>query len=207
MALADINKWISGETEVFFGPDNIPPSVAAGSSPGNKRSTAPPSIPKFAYAAIGAVVLAFAFAAFITSMQHPIGPAPTSDAESQPLEGGAAPTSAKATENATWPAPIALPSAVVAPLAAPILTPPTTLSDAQLAASLRTIGNWYDQRSKAAPIPERKPSPPHRTSRRDRPRDPNRALVESGEATRLMVDELRQRGVAVGSARGFGHAE
>jgi hypothetical protein len=51
-------------------------------------------------------------------------------------------------------------------------------------------------RIKAPSIPERKPSP-QQTSRRHGPRHSGPAQADSGEATRLMVDELRQREVGI----------
>jgi hypothetical protein len=83
----------------------------------------------------------------------------------------------------------------------------TTLSDAEFAAFLREIRIWDDRRTEAAPKPETKLSPPQRTSRRHWPRYSSRAQSDNGEATRLMLEELRQRGVAVGTGSASGHPE
>jgi hypothetical protein len=67
MTIGDINKWISGETDVFFDTHQMPPSVTADSNPGaGGGSTARPSIPKFAHPAITAVVGALASVALVS---------------------------------------------------------------------------------------------------------------------------------------------
>jgi hypothetical protein len=210
MAVADINKWISGETEVFFLPDKTL-SVTTDSNPGKEGSTASLARWKFVFRAIAAVVAAFAFVAlgsFVIPMRHPVDLAPAADAKPQPSESGSASTRAQAVGDAAWSTPVApVPTEIIPAVATPILNPPTTLPARQVAALLRDLGNWYDQRTKAAPIPERKTSPPQRTSRRHGTRDSGRAQADSREATRLMVDELRQRGVAIGTASGHEHPE
>ena len=160
MTIGDINKWISGETELFLIPRATPPCVSTDSSPGAKSSSAHLSIRKFAHPAIIAVVGAFSAVAWVSSvsfMQYSAETFPASDAKSQPSEDGAAFTR----EIAVIPTP-----------AVPLPNQPTTtmLSNAQLAAFLSQVGMWYDQRTKAATAPERKSSPPQRASRRHWPR-------------------------------------
>jgi hypothetical protein len=84
--------------------------------------------------------------------------------------------------------------------------PTTASSDAQRKELIREIGSWYDSRTEAAPTPETKPSRPLRAASRRYWRHYSRtATADRGEATRLMVDELRQSGVAVDTASGSGH--
>jgi hypothetical protein len=79
---------------------------------------------------------------------------------------------------------------------------PTTsvLSDAEREALLRKMSLWYASRTEAAPRPRPKPSSPrHSVSRRYWQHSYDPASADWGEATRLMTDELRERGVAVDS--------
>jgi hypothetical protein len=62
MTLADINKWISGETEAF--PLQTPSAASVDSNPGEERSTAQPSIQKFVHLAIAAVIWSLRFRRF-----------------------------------------------------------------------------------------------------------------------------------------------
>jgi hypothetical protein len=59
----------------------------------------------------------------------------------------------------------------------------------------------------ATPRAERKPSAPQPTSRRHWPRYSVGNQADREETARLMSDELRQRGAAVGAASGSGHME
>lgn len=203
MTSVDINKWISGEIEAFSNPPTTPPLVAVDSDPGEERSAARPSTRKFPYPAIAAVVVACVFVAliaFIISARYPVVPPLAADVEPQPSEGKI--TSAR-TQDAAPLAPAAPAPTEIAPIAAPpILNQPTTHPDPQDAGFLSDVGTWHDQRPKAAPLPQKKPSPEQRTSSRHWTRYTPRVQAESSEATRLMVDELRQRGVAVGTASG-----
>ena len=70
MAVADINKWISGETEVFFLP-NEPLSVTVDCNPGKEGSTASPARRKFVFRAIAAIVATFALVVFSRSIRKP----------------------------------------------------------------------------------------------------------------------------------------
>lgn len=199
MTIGDIDKWISGETDVFFDTRATLPSVSADSNPGAKGSSAPLSVRKFGHPAIIAVVGAFTAVAWISSvsfMQHSAEPYSILDANSQPSDDGA--TSGRAPGSETLSTPITSPprKVIEAPVVPLPKQPTTMLSDARLAAFLRQVGIWYDQRMKAATAPERKSSARQRASRRHWPRYSFRAQSDRGEATRLMVDELQQRQVA-----------
>ena len=202
MILANINQWISGESEIFSDSrPTPPPSATADSNPVEGMSTARPSSRKFEHIAIVAVVGAFAAVAlvcFVLAIRHPVEPSPAADRMAQPSDGGATSTSATAARDASRFTPVTPPPTETFPtLAMPMVNqPPTTLSDAQLAAFLREVGIWYDRRTDAAPRPERKPSPSKRASRRHWPRHYVPAEPDRGEAARLMADQLRQRGVA-----------
>lgn len=167
---ADISKWISGESEVFFDLPQTPPSVTADTNPGAERSTARLSIRKFAHPAIAAVVGAVTFVAsvcFVIPMRHSVEPLSAADAKSQPSDDGATSTIARAVGDAGWSTPLTPSATEIIPTPAiPSLNQPTTtLSNAQVAAFLSEVGTWYDRRTKAATAPERKPSSPHRASR------------------------------------------
>ena len=186
MAVADINKWISGETEDFFLP-NKTLSVTVDRNPGKEGSTASPARQKFVFRAITAVVATFALvalASFVIPMRHPVDPASEADAKPQPSESGPASTGAQAAGDVARSTPVAPVPKEITPAVATILNQPTTVPAPQVAALLRDLGNWYDQRTKAPSIPERKPSPPQQTSRRHGPRDSGQAQAASGEATR-----------------------
>ena len=80
------------------------------------------------------------------------------------------------------------------------VVPTTTLTDAQKEALLKRMSVWYANRTEAAPKPRPKPSPPgDSASRRYWRHSYDPAALDRGEATRLMTDELRERGVAVDS--------
>ena len=184
-----------------------PPSVTAESNPGKEMSTAQPSSRKFEHIGIVAVVGAFAsvgLVCFVLAMPHPVEPS-LGDRTAQPSGVGATSTSATAAEDAIRSKSVTPPLTETAPtLAMPMLYQlPTSLSDAQLAASLHEVGIWHDRPTEAAPRLDRKSSPSQRASRRHWPRYSVRAQADRGEAARLMADELRQRGVApVSSVRG-----
>jgi hypothetical protein len=206
MTIGDINKWISGETDLFFDTCATPPSVGANSNLGARSSSsARLSIRKFARPAIIAVVGAFAAVACVASvsfMQHSAEPLPASSAKSQPSDGRTTLTRAIAPENETLFTPPTSPPRQVIPTPAvpPPKQPPTMVSDAQRAAFLSQVGMWYNHRAKASTASARKPSPPQRVSWRHWPRYSFRSRSDHGEATRLMVDELQQRGVAAAIA-------
>jgi hypothetical protein len=76
--------------------------------------------------------------------------------------------------------------------------PPITLSNAQIETLLREIGIRPDSRIETPSRPVRKPSPPPQpTAPRHWRQHSGSAAADGGETTRLMVDELQQRGVAV----------
>jgi len=210
MAVADINKWISGETEVFFLP-NKALSVTVDRNPGKEGSTASTAKRKFVFRTIAAVAATFALvalASFVIPMRHLVYPASEADAKRPPSESGSASTRAQAAADVARFTPVApVPKEITPGVATPIVNQPNTVPAPQVAAFLRDLGTWYDQRTKAPSIPERKPSPPRQTSRRHGPRDSSRVQADSGEATRLMVDELRQRGVSIRTAPRHDHPE
>ena len=192
MTLADINKWISGETEAF--PLQTPSAASVDSNPGEERSTAQPSIQKFVHLAIAAVIGAFASAALVhfVLMRAPVEPS-RADEKSQSSGSGTLVTGGRVLGDVVGARPItASPTEINSTLAMPIVNQPTAaLPDARL----------------AAPRPERRPAAPKRASRRDRPRDSVSDQAEREETARLMRDELRQRGVAADAASGSGHPE
>ena len=192
MTLADINKWISGETEAF--PLQTPSAASVDSNSGEERSTAQPSIQKFVHLAIAAVIGAFASAALVhfVLMRAPVEPS-RADEKSQSSGSGTLVTGGRVLGDVVGARPItASPTEINSTLAMPIVNQPTAaLPDARL----------------AAPRPERRPAAPKRASRRDRPRDSVSDQAEREETARLMRDELRQRGVAADAASGSGHPE
>ena len=178
MTTENIDKWISGETHVFFDPHSELHSVTADSNPGMERSTTRQSIRKLAHPIIAMVVGVFTFvvlACFVISARHYMIPLPAAGAKSLPSERVAPsrhsvvslppaetkprpPDPGETFKKARamgggWSTPVLpTPGQVVQVLAGPIpnqLT--TTLSDTQLAAFLREAGLWYDLRMKAAP--------------------------------------------------------
>jgi len=183
----NINKWISGETEVFFDPHPILVSVTADDNRDAERLMARPLIRKFAHpvmAAVVGVVSSVALSCYVISTRrsvvplplpqaksqpserrapspHSVVPLPTAKAKSQPSDAG---TTSKVTRAVgdSRPTPVMPPPTQIIPtLALPTLNqPPTTLSDAKLAAFLREVGLWYDWRMRATPGAERKRSPP-----------------------------------------------
>jgi hypothetical protein len=168
---ADISKWISGESDAFFDLPQTPPSVTADSNPGAERSTARPSIRRFVHPAIAAVVGAVTLVAsvcFVIPMRHSVEPLSAADAKSQPSDDGATSTIARPLENAGWSKPLTSPPTEIipTPVMPPLNQPTTTLSSAQVAAFLSEVGAWYDRRTKAAPVSERRPSSPQRATSR-----------------------------------------
>ena len=129
-----------------------PPSVTAESNPGKEMSTARPSSRKFEHIGIVAVVGAFAsvgLVCFVLAMPHPIEPS-LGDRTAQPSGDRANSTSATAAEDAIRSKPVTPPLTETAPtLAVPMLYQlPTSLSDAQLAASLhappKLLRDWIE---------------------------------------------------------------
>jgi hypothetical protein len=213
MTSVDINKWIAGEIEAFFDPPITPPPVVADRNPGEERSATQSSKRKFSYTAIAAIVAALAFvgsASIVVSMRYLDSPSTAADTKSPssetPTASGGIKDAAPATPGAPPtpalpPTPAAPPpTETVATAAPPIVNPPAIHPDPQRATFLNDVGAWYDQHTNAVRIPQRKPVPAQRASSRHWPRYSSHVDADSGEATRLMVDELRQRGVAVGNA-------
>jgi hypothetical protein len=88
------------------------------------------------------------------------------------------------------------------------MPPPQTTAappDAQMQGVLREMRQWYDSRTAAVPRPDAKlPPPSQRTWPHHWRHYAGRAEADRGEATRLMREELQQRGVAVEPAAGSG---
>jgi type IV secretory pathway VirB10-like protein len=196
MMLADMNKWISGETEAFFDPLQTPSAVSGDNKSGEGRLTARSSIRRFVHLAIAAVIGAFAAVALIylvALMRAPVESSRAADEKSQSSGSGTLVLGGRALGEVKGARPItASPTEITSTPAMPILNQPTTaLPDARL----------------ATPRQERKPAAPQRASRRDRPGYSVSDQAEREETARLMRDELWQRGVAVGAASGSGHPE
>jgi hypothetical protein len=196
MTLADLNNWISGETEAFFDPlQASSTAVSVDSNPGGERLTARASIRKFVQLAIAAVIGGFASVAlvyFVVLLRNSVEPSRATDANSQSSGSGTLVTGGRVLGDVGGSRPITTAPIEIPTLGMPILNQPTTaLPDARL----------------AAPRPERKPAAPQRASRRDRPRDSVSDQAEREETARLMRDELQQRGVAADAASGSGHRE
>jgi hypothetical protein len=116
---------------------------------------------------IAAVVVAFASLVAVTTVSHSAELSAGSGANSQ------------------------LPASRTAP-------PPITLSNAQIETLLREIGIRPDSRIETPSRPVRKPSPsPQPTAPQHWRQHSGSAAADGGETTRLMVNELQQRGVAV----------
>jgi hypothetical protein len=170
----------------------------------------PPLIPKFPYTACSAIIVGIAS----------VATAPAS----QSAEPSAVSDTNRVSNKTTAPAATALTEAEIEALLREIglrrdspresaPSPETKASpsqpmakpiDALTEALLKKMSVWYESRAEATPKPRPKPSwPRHSGSRRywhhfyaryyDRSAD-------RGEATRLMTDELRERGVAVDSS-------
>ncbi len=160
MARADIDKWISGETAAFFDPFQTPPFDTATGGAGNKRSSARPSVGKFARPAIAAAVgvcASIAMVCFVIPMRHSVEPSPAAYAKSEVIDGGSGSARAEALEVAGQVTPPPPSKEIIPTLTRPITRP----SDAQLAAFLNEVGIWYDRSAEAAQRRETNPSPPH----------------------------------------------
>jgi hypothetical protein len=196
MTLAGMNKWISGEMEVFFDPRQTPSAASGDSNPGEERLTARPSIQKFVHLAIAAVVGALASVAlvyFVVLMRAPVEPSPAANTKLQSTGSGSLARGGRVLGDVEGTRPMAAsPTAINSTLAMPVPNQPTaTLPDARLATRR----------------PERKPATQQQASRRDRPRYSVNDQAERDETARLMRDELWQMGVAGGAASGSGHPE
>lgn len=167
--------------------------------------------------------VAFATGAFVTSAPYSAELSPTVDTHSQPSDSRTASAGDKAAGDALTKPTSALSDAQIEALlreigirygdrTEPAPTPEakaspsqstTTLSDAQMEALLREMGIWYKSHAEAAPKPVTKPFPPPQAmSRRHWRQYSGHAGADRGEATRLMIDELQQSGVAVDTASG-----
>ena len=194
MTLADMNKWTSGETEVFFDPRQTPSAAVGDNNSGGEKLTARPSIQKIAHLAIAATIGAFASVAVVYFAVLMRGPVEPSRGASEKVTGsGILATGGRALGGIEGTKPMtASPTAMNSTLAMPILNPPTTaIPDA-----LRATGRA-----------ERKPATPQQASQRDRPRYSVTDQAEREETARLMRNELLQRGVVAGASSGSGHSE
>jgi hypothetical protein len=204
MSLTDMNKWLNGESEIFFDPHKKPLCVDTVSNPGADRSI---FMRKFAHLTIAALIGAFAsivLVSLLITMRPSVAPSPAASPISQPSYGsvtlervmvaggiGSKPAAPVAPEILSNPA-IAIPT-----------QPTTTLSDEQAAAS-KDMDFGYDHRTETIPtrLPGRKPSSSQWISRRHWSQPSSPAEADSGEATRLMLDELQQMGIAAGATSG-----
>ena len=196
MTLADMNKWTSGETEVFFDPRQTPSAAGGDNNSGGEKLTARPSIQKIAHLAIAATIGAFASVAvvyFAVLMRGPVEPSRAAS-ENVPATGsGILATGGRALGGIEGTRPMtASPTAMNSTLAMPILNPPTTAVPDALRATGRA---------------ERKPATPQQASQRDRPRYSVTDQAEREETARLMRNELLQRGIVAGASSGSGHSE
>jgi hypothetical protein len=187
MSAVNMDKWVSGEVETFFAPQQAAPTpVIADSNSGEETSTAqfelradqPPVVPASGgydpSMVVGAAVAFIASIAAAALIFIVIWARPT-----------AAPTpSPAAAEKPAAP--------VQTPTVEPI--PDQLRSDAGLDRIHRDMARWFDQVTKATPAPQRKPPPPRHASRRHH-WPPVRARADRGEAARLMEAELRQMGI------------
>ena len=194
MTLADMNKWTSGETEVFFDPRQTP-LAAVDNNPGGGKLPRRASIRKIAHLAIAATIGALASVALVyvaVLMRGPIEPSRAAS-ENVPATGSGIAVGGKALGDVEGTKPMtASPPAVNSTLAMPILNPPTTaVPDARL--ETRRV--------------ERKPTTPQQASQRDRLRYSVTDQAQREETARLMRDELLQRGVVAGASSGSGHPE
>jgi hypothetical protein len=172
---------------------------------GKGRPTVRPHMPNFAYS----VLVVFASVLVLGSAAHSAEIPPPPNANLKPSDSRKAPT-APALSDAQIDALMkeigirhdSPTEAAPKPEAKASLPQPTaTPLDAQTQTLLREMGHWYDSRAAAAPRPEAKPSPPSRhTWRRYWRHYSGRVEADRGEATRLMREELQQRGVAVETA-------
>ena|SRR6202043_255208 len=154
MSRTDINKWISGETDFFFDPRQMPPSVSTGSNPREERSRARPSFWKLTHPAIVTVLGTLGFVTVVgvvISIRYSVEPFAAADATSRHSA-------------------VARAAMSVSPVDDPIRALPqrtTTLSDARIAAFLKEVSIWYDRRTDPAsggvsPVDDPMPALPQR---------------------------------------------
>ena len=178
---------------------------------GKGKAAGRPRIPNCAYSILVAFASALVFASISRSAEISARP----EANSRPSDSGKAATPRTLSDaqiealmkeigirHDSAPEPGPRPEAKT-PLPQPAARPP----DAQTLSLLREMAHWYDSRREAAPRPEAKSPSPHQRTWRGRHWRQYSARTEndSGEATRLMIEELPQRGVAVGPTAGSGN--
>ena len=155
MSSAELDRWISGEAEVFFAARGRPASVAADANPRQVRPTERSWIGKWKHGAIATVV---ATAATVTAISVVISTRPSREpfvaARTTSTRSGGATNAVELDGAQKSDRPAAPPSTTPVPT----LTPPISesmpqLSDAQLAAFLREVGLWYDRRTQASLTP------------------------------------------------------
>jgi hypothetical protein len=188
MTLTDMNKWTSGETEAFFGPPQTLSVAGGNANLGEGKLPAQPSVPKFVHFAIAALIGAFvSIALVVLLMRAPVEPSRAASESARPSGSGTLLTGGRSLLDLEGTKPItSSPTAINS--SRPTLNPPTTVvPDARLATSRA----------------ERKTASSHPASKRTRTRLSFNDQAERKETTRLMVDELSQRGVAV-TASGSG---
>ena len=186
MAVVNMDKWVSGEVETFFVPQQATTAAFADSKHDEEtpaaqsqlRADLPPLPASGGYDPIMVVGAAFALIATAALVCF--------------LVWMRATAIATATATAPWPAAAEKSSAPVeTPAVKPILG--QAPSDAGLDRARREMGLWLDH-TREMTAPDRKLSPPRRAPRR-RYWPSVRATPDHGEAARLMAAELRQMGI------------
>jgi hypothetical protein len=194
MTLTDMNKWTSGETEAFFDPRQTLSVAGDDANLGEGTLPAHPSALKFVHFAIAAAIGAsVSVASVVVLTRAPVEPSRAESEPARPTGSGTLVTGGRPLVGleGTWPI-TPSPTASSSTLTIPTLNPPTTRApDARLATS----------------IAERKTASPHPARKRDRTRLSVNDQAEREETTRLMVDQLSQRGVVAGTASGSGQPE
>ena len=161
MSSAELDRWISGEAEVFFAARGRPASVAADANPRQVRPTERSWIGKWKHGAIATVV---ATAATVTAISVVISTRPSREPF---VAAGTTSTRSEGATNAVnlherreldGPQKSGRPATPPSTIPLPTLTPPISesmpqLSDAQLAAFLREVSLWYDRRTQASLTP------------------------------------------------------
>ena len=155
MSSAELEKWISGEAEVFFAARGMPASVAADANPRQVMPTGRSWIGKWKHGAIAAVV---ATAAAITALSLVISTRPSREpfvaARTTSTRSGTATKAVELDGAQKSDRPAAQPLTTPIPtLIPPISESMPQFSDAQLAAFLREVSLWYDRRTQAGLTP------------------------------------------------------
>jgi hypothetical protein len=185
MSVVSIDKWVSGEVETFFAPQQVPPApVFVDCKHHEETSTAPSEVqadqPQIIPASRGydslvvgasfALIAAIAAAGLVSLVvwTQPIAPPTSSPAAAEKLAAAARPLTNKPIQDQ-------LPSAE-----------PDRLH--------RDMARWFDHTTNITPAPDTRRPPPRQASQRHY-WSPVRAKTDRGQAARLMQAELRQMGI------------